>query len=232
MLRSTLKQYVQVEDQRPILWLSKLRYIPYFKLSEGFDDERAKLKWEEDVANPDVERQGVGDSLELVVRGIPTPLWIRGRELARAHETRSMLDSTASTYASLRKLTTLGSGPAAKQGDFAGLGAVFRIGASSSASPMEASVRLNNPPVLQPPSMLAVVPSDRFELPSDSHAKKRPLAAQLSDPDPEQGQPNTTRQSSTTVIGQVLLNRKEAIYVTKQAHTDYGAAQELGTTCQ
>ena len=62
MLRSTLKQFVQVEDQRPILWLSKLRYIKYAKLSEGFDDERAKLKWEEDVANPDVERQGVGES--------------------------------------------------------------------------------------------------------------------------------------------------------------------------
>ena len=137
-----------------------------------------------------------------------------------------MLDSKASAEASLRRLATLGSGPALTQGDFAGIGDGFRTGASSSASSMEASIRLNNPPALQPPSMLAVVPRDLFDCPSDSHDNNRSLAAQVSDADPEQGQRNTKRKGSITVIGQVPQKRKEAISVIKQVYGDYGTQRK------
>ena len=82
--RTIITQTVGVEDQAPALWLSRERVIQHYNNTEGYDEGRAVLKWDEDFANTDVERVGVGANTELVARGILVTMGLRGREVSRA----------------------------------------------------------------------------------------------------------------------------------------------------
>ena len=137
----SLKQYVKIEENVPILWLTYDRFLAHCQYVEGKSETWAKAKWLEFRSNPDIVTVGEGDDLEIPVRGIRSTVGTRGREWSRAVQGVGDLNDQSEADAAMKRLALLGSNASLSQAEFGGMGDVFRTGAAASSSSLEACAR-------------------------------------------------------------------------------------------
>ncbi len=220
----SMRQFLCVRDDIPLLWLSRPRFLCHQKNVEGLTDDEAKTRWTQALQDPDVAKRGQGEQAEVAVRGIPQTVGSRGREYNRAVHSGELITSADAEQDAFARMTAVGNNRTLTDQDMLGVGGeLFRTGASASSIGPEI-------PHDQFPSVAVVggeAPKLRSLLPpppeGTEQAKPRSLAAVLSDPDSVRAVPSGKRpRKAAGASGVVLQKRQDATAVIKRVHSEYG----------
>ena len=188
--------YAGIEDAAPVLWLSQTRFRAFYEFWDKMSPEESLLKWQADVANPDIKRKGSGDNVLLGVMDNPTTTPTTGRRVDRQVQREENGFTKDQVMSMLQRMASLGHGNLTQLPEFQGMADVFQVGAASSSSGFEIPGGLFvGSRAAPPPAAPAVeaIASDAFidekkkELQPIGPVPKRSLAATLSDPDAKRG---------------------------------------------
>ena len=123
---SAMRQYVAIEHQVPIMWLTRQRYISRYMNTERMPEPGAIEEWQTDLDNPGVMKQGAGGSLGIAVRGIPVAVGLRGRESSWTITHTGSLPSAQAGATAAKRMASLSHAGSLASSEFAGLGDVYK----------------------------------------------------------------------------------------------------------
>ena len=135
-------QYVGINNESEIKWLSERRYIAHQVFVEGIQgatllekETNALLKWAEDIKRTEATRTGPDGQIELATHGVSRAVGFRGRQFVKEVEARGV-NNAKDLDAAMQSVAGVGTNAhaltSAAMGDF---GEVFAPGHASAANP-------------------------------------------------------------------------------------------------
>jgi hypothetical protein len=208
---NSLRQSLSVQDSQKRKFLDKEGYMCYLKYKRNVavvSPEQEDQLWAAALADPDILKEGSGNTTTVLVHAGHTLKGIRERCLSADVSRAVGCDSEQAVQDSIAKMSALGAGQGALSGAIFGqASAAFRPGSAASSSGIDSislSVFGQNPAAAPATSILAV--EDFAPFGTASGGNKRGLAAVTSDPPNPNGEGKMRmekKQRSSGVTGAV-----------------------------